>query len=814
MGRWRESDLIGQTKEIIMDRLSTSSASTHSRNTGIAVAFVISAVCHVASLHGSPQDVEFTQSARNVDTYDFMEITLNVRGPDAKNPFVDAAVRGWFTTDAGKKVHVDGFCDSPDGSVFRIRFMPTEPGSYRYSVTYRQGSYERIYKGEFTARDSGRRGLVRVDEDYPWHFIWEGTGEHYFWNGTTTYWLMGWDDETIRSSLDRLSRLKINRLRVAINGRVKNGRAWYENVFPTDKFTFLLNPWVARQLGSVEKPGFDVTRFNIGYWRKIERMLRSARQKDMVVSIIFYVDGRRPGVDPFKERMGGEDEQRYYRYGVARFAAFSNVMWDVTNEYRLFRNDAWAEKMGAFIDRCDPYDHLTSVHGHGDFRFQRSPWADFAMYQRWDEAGGYKFMLANRSKQTETGRIMPQVNEEYGYEDHYPTWGGNRKAPARRADNRRRLAWGMYMAGCYQTTGERADTGTGWGPDTGGGWLNGRGDDSMNMLVGYGHIVDFFTSVRWWELNPDNSFFTAPLQTSVRTKLTHVVYTRDKDGNATFYLNGKEQAKRKITGKCSNWDSNFRLALANELTRDRPWLGELHRVAIYDREIDKRNIERNFKAGHDKTPGSPVALYNFEEGRGDTIKDVSNAGKALNLKISNASAIKWLPYGGLRIDAPTLISSRDSASKVIKAVLKSHEMTIEAWIKPANVSQTGPARIVTVSSDPSQRNFTLGQKGGAYETRFRTTSTSRNGEPALSMPGGEDDPKQICSLRNNSGNLAIIYFPEGGSVTIKAGSLVPDLKARWFNPRTGQWTSAKATEGKTFSAPDEEDWALLFQKMN
>ena len=31
------------------------------------------------------------------------------------------------------------------------------------------------------------------------------------------------------------------------------------------------------------------------------------------------------------------------------------------------------------------------------------------------------------------------------------------------------------------------------------------------------------------------------------------------------------------------------------------------------------------------------------------------------------------------------------------------------------------------------------------------------------------------------------------------------------NPRTGQWAPAKATEGETFSAPDEEDWVLLFQ---
>jgi hypothetical protein len=237
-------------------------------------------------------------------------------------------------------------------------------------------------------------------------------------------------------------------------------------------------------------------------------------------------------------------------------------------------------------------------------------------------------------------------------------------------------------------------------------------------------------------------------------------------------------------------------------------------VAIYDRALGRRKIELNFKAGHEKSPDSPIALYNFQQGRGDTIRDVSNSGKPLNLKISDMSAAKWLSSGGLSIKAPTLISSDVPASEVVGAVRKSHEMTIEAWIKPATVTQTGPARIITISGDPSQRNFTLGQKGGAYEMRFRTTSTSRNGEPALSTPGGEDDPNQICGLRNDSGNLAIIYFPAGGSVTVTEGMLVPDLKTRWYNPRTGQWTPAKATKGETFSAPDEEDWALLFQKIN
>jgi len=141
----------------------------------------------------------------------------------------------------------------------------------------------------------------------------------------------------------------------------------------------------------------------------------------MVVSVIFYVDGRRPGVDPFgKDAMGGPDEQRYYRYAIARLAPFANVMWDLANECRHFRDDAWAEKMGTFVKQCDPYDHLASTHGHGDFRFGGSPWADFAMYQSWDEHGGYDFMLKNREQQAKTGRMIPQVNEEYGYEDHYP----------------------------------------------------------------------------------------------------------------------------------------------------------------------------------------------------------------------------------------------------------------------------------------------------------------------------------------------------------------------------------------------------------
>ena len=764
---------------------------------------------------GKAAGVTFRQSAATIDVYGFVEVTIDVTRPTAANPFTDIVVAGEFRCEEANPVKVDGFCDSQDGSVFRIRFMPARPGSHRYSVTYRQGDFEVSHESTFIARDAGRRGLMGVDPDYPWHFLWKGTGEHYFWNGTTTYFLMGWDDQTIRDCLDRLHRLKVNRVRVVIMGRVKDGQAWMENAYPTDKFTFLLSPWIAAHPQSIENPGFDVTRFNVAHWQKYDRLLRHARERDMVVSVIFYVDGRRPGVDPFgKSGMGGEDEQRYYRYAVARCAAFSNVMWDVTNEYHLFRDEAWVNKMGGLIRGWDPYGHLASVHGHGEFPFRTSSWGDFAMHQKWDEGGGYAFIRACRDKQAKTGRIMPQVNEEYGYEDHYPRWGGNRKWPARTADNRRRLAWAMVMAGGYQTTGERADTGTGWGPDTGGGWINGRGDDSMVMLQGYGHMVDFFTSIPWWTLNPGDELIETPGRPAATTEPTHIVYTRNKQGQATIYVAGRPVATKMVPGDISNWDASFRLSLANELSGDRPWLGDYYAVTLYDSPLTDKEVADRFQAGAGAKPDKPPLLqYTFREGSGDVVRDVSGHGKPLNLKVDKPGAVRWLPGGGLRIQSPTRITGTAAAEKIVQGIGHSGELTLEAWIKPANTSQAGPARIVTLSADPSRRNFTLGQAAGEFELRFRTTTTSANGEPSLwsSSQDAETGP-DISVLRSAAGDLAVLYFARGGQATLNRSEPADGVQAEWYNPRDGSRRPAEPITQNTYHAPDEEDWVLLLRR--
>ncbi|MBD3267201.1 DUF5060 domain-containing protein [bacterium] len=440
-------------------------------------------------------DIQKTVSSEKIETYDYLEITLSPAGLNVENPFTDVQVTGKFVGKDGKQIAVDGFCDAQDGSIYRLRFMPVKAGRYAYTIQFKYPDGKETFKGKFQAIKSERRGLLRVDPKRPNHFVWEGTGEHYFWNGTTTYYLMGWqDDDVIQEAIDRLHGYKINRLRVLVYGR-NNDRPWGQPVKTTNDFHLYLNPWPAKQAAHIKQPQFDLSRFQVSHWQKYERLLRYAREKDIIVSVIFFIGGQ---VYPTPFEAYSEEEILFYRYGVARLAAFSNVTWDLGNEHNFHREvPKWCDWLGPKVKAWDPYNHILSAH-NVIYRTPGAEWNDIQLIQRWDE-GQNAYMLEQRGKQAETGRVIPNINEEYGYEDLWEKYPGQRAA-----ETRRKLAWEISMAGCYQTTGETAERGTGFPPDQGGGWVNGRGDRSMTMLRGYEHMVDFFTAADWWNFDPRN----------------------------------------------------------------------------------------------------------------------------------------------------------------------------------------------------------------------------------------------------------------------------------------------------------------------
>ena len=474
-----------------------------------------------------PSHVDFSQSKQVLDAYDFVELETRVSSPHAPNPFTDASLKGVFSTaDGSKHWQVDGFCDSDDGSVFRIRFMPPAAGDYTYSVEYQQGWSHRTSSGSFHVTDGHRRGPIRVDAQNRWHFVWEGTGEHYFFNGTTAYWLVGWrDDNVIRAAIERLHNLKINRMRVTIAGRTD--KFFGEPVMAAESWTPRIRPWrtgkslrLLHYFGRLGQklhlswgglfdfisnsdnpedlyhPGFDYSRFDISYWQKFDRALACAHDRDMIISLVLDMNDSRT-----HPAAGSEDERRFIRYAIARFGAYSNITWDLGDDLDHYRDDAWTHDTGTLIKQWDPYKHLATSHPIDNIHQDRaSDWFDFTSFQEWSR-NQHAFMLAQRKQQEGLGRIIPQANEEYGYEDHYPAWaiGG---AGSDSADALRRTAWEIVMAGGYQTSGETARRGTNILPDTGGGWMNGRGDNTMTMFQGYVHMVDFMTSFDWWKTEP------------------------------------------------------------------------------------------------------------------------------------------------------------------------------------------------------------------------------------------------------------------------------------------------------------------------
>jgi hypothetical protein len=441
-------------------------------------------------------DIAFRPSADKVEVYDFLEVAAAPTRPGKFNPFTEVTLSGQFRREGEEPVTVDGFCDAADGSLFKVRYMPSRPGRYHYTVTYRQPGQEQTYNGTFGATQSKRRGPVRVDKEHPWHFVWEGTGEHYFFNGTTAFLLMGWqDDAVIRACLDRFVRFKVNRVRVLLNGRPSMS-LWGEPIIPSPEFHLAVNPWPARRPDDLSYPSFDYARFDVAHWQKFERMLRHARDHDLVISVILdWNDSREHPAS------AGPDERRYYRYAAARLAPFANVTWDLGDDISLFRTLDWSHEMGTFLRSCDVYHHLATDHPVDNKHQDRTAeWFGFTSFQEWSRPQ-HGWMLRQRQAQERTGRIIPQVNEEYGYEDHYPRWAQNFPDGAA-AEPMRRTAWEIYMAGCYQTTGETARRGTGYWPDTGGGWVNGRGDATMVLLQKNAHIVEFFTSFAWWTTVP------------------------------------------------------------------------------------------------------------------------------------------------------------------------------------------------------------------------------------------------------------------------------------------------------------------------
>jgi len=151
----------------------------------------------------------------------------------------------------------------------------------------------------------------------------------------------------------------------------------------------------------------------------------------------------------------------------------------------------------------------------------------------------------------------------------------------------------------------------------------------------------------------------------------------------------------------SDWNPAFHLAVGNELTGDRPWSGTISKLAIYPFSMSPSQLK-------DLDRQSPVNVP------------------------SEAPVVG--PMGAVELAGRSgrpLLSGEEEHGFFDTLVDRS-QLTLVVWMQPDNLEQSGPARIITYSQNPSGRNFTLGQIGNTLTFRLRTPASGLNGmNPAL-----------------------------------------------------------------------------------
>ena len=305
------------------------------------------------------------------------EVALD--GPKEGNPFTEQRVTGTFHS-INETVSCDGFYDG-DG-IYRIRFMPSFEGEYTYQI---QTTFGKEYEGHFTVikPKENAHGPVRVANTY--HMAYED-GTPYYSIGTTCYVWELQSDELIEQTFDTLKNSAFNKIRFCIfpkhyDYNLGEPRSYPYEGTPMDS-TVLTKDNFQEYTGKTEGNHFDLTRFNPAHFRHIEWCVEQLQALGIEADLIVMHPYDRWGFSC----MTREQDHLYWRYVLARFAAYRNIWWSLANEYDIFPHktiEDW-ESYAKLICEHDPYHHLRSIHNCIAFYDHSRPWVTHCSIQRQD----------------------------------------------------------------------------------------------------------------------------------------------------------------------------------------------------------------------------------------------------------------------------------------------------------------------------------------------------------------------------------------------------------------------------------------------
>jgi glycopeptide antibiotics resistance protein len=204
----------------------------------------------------------------------------------------------------------------------------------------------------------------------------------------------------------------------------------------------------------------------------------------------------------------------------------------------------------------------------------------------------------------------------------------------------------------------------------------------------------------------------------------------------------------------SNWELSYRLVLGNERTGDRPWRGRIFEGHVFDRALAEETVVGDPREGIDILTSVPWHVKDRQGEKADAI------GEQRARVVSLAKGAVTGPNQWFESATPV--------GPLSQKLKKSSQFSLTTRVATDDLTQTGPARIISLSHDPDNRNFTLAQDRRDLVFRLRTPITGNNGaHPELRIR------EVFTDLRPR--RIAIIY--DGSSLTsyVDGARRSPDL---------------------------------------
>jgi len=318
-----------------------------------------------------------------LECYDLLELSVKLSAV-YDNPYDpdEIEVLGRFTTPSQGEIVIPGFfyqgyerkfekgkeiLNMQGNPIWKIRFTPTEPGVYRYSIEVREKGKSIISKKKrFKAVPSDNPGFIKVAKDSIYYMSFD-SGKPYFAIGESIAWV---------------------RRRMQTYG--------YDYYFSklSDHGCNYSRIWLVEWNLALEWTDYDKTKGKVhglgryssdNSWR-LDYILELAKEKGLYLLLTldtygsimaekgFWREGRWD-VNPYNVKNGGpcekpedfwtnEEAKRLYkrrlRYILSRWGCSPNILaFELWNEVNAPKQ--WVEEMARFIKENDPYQHMVTT---------------------------------------------------------------------------------------------------------------------------------------------------------------------------------------------------------------------------------------------------------------------------------------------------------------------------------------------------------------------------------------------------------------------------------------------------------------------